>query len=475
MNGKIFIKKILVGLFVMLGTSLFNYCEGQYKDILNFNYRNGSSPVGDLIISGNKLFGMTPIGGLDSGGVVFSIDTNGNGYKVLLNFNGINGAIPYGSLTISGSTLYGMANQGGADSLGLVFSIDTDGNRYKDILDFNGTNGSFPKGSLILSGKTLYGMTSQGGADSFGVIFSIDTNGNGYKDLFNFNGINGNAPVGDLTISGRKLYGMTPFGGSPHSAGNIFSIDTNGNEYKDMLDFIGSNGAEPQGNLTISGNKLYGMTGGGTYNSSAGNIFSIDTDGNGFTILLEFDTTIGSCPFGSLIVSGGTMYGMTQLGSGFGGVIFSIDTNGNKFNDMFNFSRTNMEGEYPYNSLTLSGNMLYGVTQYGGKDSMGVVFSFNYVTAGVNNITVAKEAITIYPNPGNGEFTIQSSVVSGKSSVEVYNTLGQLVFSEWSIIHFPLSINLSNQPNGVYFYRVLNEDGLASGELMGEGKLVIEK
>lgn len=97
------------------------------------------------------------------------------------------------------------------------------------------------------------------------------------------------------------------------------------------------------------------------------------------------------------------------------------------------------------------------------------------ILAGINSITSSSGLITIYPNPGNGEFTIQSSVVSGKSSVEVYNTLGQLVFSEWSIIHYPLSINLSNQPNGVYFYRVLNEDGLASGELMGEGKLVIEK
>jgi hypothetical protein len=34
-----------------------------------------------------------------------------------------------------------------------------------------------------------------------------------------------------------------------------------------------------------------------------------------------------------------------------------------------------------------------------------------------------------------------------------------------------LSIDLSSQPNGVYFYRVLYEDG----GLIGEGKLIIQK
>ena len=468
-------KKLFTILFLAFISSFFTTCEGQYTDLLNFNYRNGSSPVGNLIIAGNKLYGMTPIGGTDSGGVIFSIDTNGNGYKILLNFNGKNGAIPYGSLIISGGTLYGMANQGGADSLGLIFSIDTNGNKYKDILDFNGINGSLPRSSLILSGKTLYGMTSQGGADSDGVIFSIDTNGHEYKDLFDFNGLNGNAPVGDLTISGRKLYGMTPFGGLPHSAGNIFSIDTNGDGYKDLIDFVGPNGAEPQGNLVISDNKLYGMTGGGTYNSGAGNVFSIDTDGSGFNILVEFDTSIGSNPFGSLTFSGGSLYGMTELGSGFGGVIFSVDTSGNGFNDMFNFSRTNKEGEYPYNSLTLSGNMLYGMTQYGGADSNGVIFKFNYVTAGINNLIASNGIIKVYPNPSNGVFNFVLShpeLVSGSQTIEIYNVLGAKIYNETlKQVQGDNTINLSNQPNGIYLYRVLNENG----GLIGEGKLIVQK
>jgi hypothetical protein len=78
--------------------------------------------------------------------------------------------------------------------------------------------------------------------------------------------------------------------------------------------------------------------------------------------------------------------------------------------------------------------------------------------------------VKIYPNPNHGSFIIQSSVVSGQSSVAIYNILGELVYSQLSIVNYPLSINLSNQPSGVYLYRVIKQDG----SLLGSGKLIIE-
>lgn len=96
--------------------------------------------------------------------------------------------------------------------------------------------------------------------------------------------------------------------------------------------------------------------------------------------------------------------------------------------------------------------------------------------AGVNNLAQENGNITVYPNPGNGVFSLidnsQLAVDNANNSVEVYNTLGQLVFSELSIVHFPLSINLSKQPNGIYFYRVFNN---TDGTLLGDGKLIIAK
>jgi len=90
---------------------------------------------------------------------------------------------------------------------------------------------------------------------------------------------------------------------------------------------------------------------------------------------------------------------------------------------------------------------------------------------GTNKITSNSGAITVYPNPNNGMFTIQSSVINGQWSVEVYNVLGQQVYSTSNIQHSTFDIDLSSQPDGVYLYRVLT----STGSLLGQGKIVIQK
>jgi hypothetical protein len=84
--------------------------------------------------------------------------------------------------------------------------------------------------------------------------------------------------------------------------------------------------------------------------------------------------------------------------------------------------------------------------------------------------------ISIYPNPSNGTFTIQflrnvSTSLNIHNTIEVYNTLGEKVYSQFLIPNSQFLIDLSFQSNGIYFYRVITN----SGELIREGKLVIEK
>jgi uncharacterized repeat protein (TIGR01451 family) len=95
----------------------------------------------------------------------------------------------------------------------------------------------------------------------------------------------------------------------------------------------------------------------------------------------------------------------------------------------------------------------------------------------IKNITSCK----VFPNPNNGFFTLQLSGVSGhpdsyRESVEIYNVLGEKVYSNYQIINpdsyqeSNYQIDLSSQPGGVYFYRVVKENG----GLVGSGKVVIE-
>jgi len=300
-------------------------------------------------------------------------------YTVLHIFNDTTGGYPYhGSLTLSGNTLYGMAWFGGAHDSGCIFSIHTNGSGYKDLWDFNGIDGCNPEGSLTLSGNVLYGMTSAYQGTIEGSIFSIDTNGNNFKDLLDFNGTNGAHPLGDLTLSGKMMYGMTANGGA-HDSGCIFSIDTNGNEYKDLFDFTKTTGTIPLGSLAISGKVLYGMTSLAGANND-GCIFSIDTNGTRYKDLLDFNgisNPEGASSWGSLTFSGNMLYGMTYWGGANNdGVIFSVDTNGNKYRDLLDFnSATN--GTNPQGNLTLSGNVLYGMSTSKGTHNGGYIFSID--------------------------------------------------------------------------------------------------
>ncbi len=92
---------------------------------------------------------------------------------------------------------------------------------------------------------------------------------------------------------------------------------------------------------------------------------------------------------------------------------------------------------------------------------------------GINEMKGENEMVKVYPNPSSGEFKLQakSEELRGKSTVEVYNVLGEKVYSQFTINNSPFTINLSNQPAGVYLYRVMAE----SGSLIGQGKLVIQK
>ena len=94
---------------------------------------------------------------------------------------------------------------------------------------------------------------------------------------------------------------------------------------------------------------------------------------------------------------------------------------------------------------------------------------------GVDNLNSDAGQITVYPNPNNGEFTIESTLASGGSStVEVYNVLGEKVYTTTlnSNKGQNTTVNISNQPGGIYLYRVISN---INGSLLGEGKIVLQK
>jgi RHS repeat-associated protein len=388
-NRKRYMRLKVLVFFVMLSIwGSFN-AVGQTTRILDFNSTNGGNPT----YNSPKLFGdvlyTTANGGLNSGGCIIKVNTDGSGYAKLYDFP--SNAGNNSQVILSDGVLYGTTLTGGTSNNGCIFKINTDGTGYTTLLNFAGTsNGSQPVGEFVLSGNILYGVTSLGGTNNCGTIYKINTDGTGYAKLLDFSSTaNGKSPTGSLTLLNGVLYGMTTLGGT-NNLGTIFKINADGTLYTKLLDFSGTaNGSTPYGSLIQSGGILYGMTSkGGT--SSKGCIFKININGTGYTKMFDFSgVSNGSTPTGSLTLVNNVLYGMTHDGGTVSqGCIFKIGTTGTGFTTLFNLYSSN--GYYPYGSFTLSNGFLYGMTYQGGANNYGCIL--RYQIPGYPQATIDRNA-----------------------------------------------------------------------------------
>jgi uncharacterized repeat protein (TIGR03803 family) len=215
-------------------------------------------------------------------------------------------------------------------------------------------DGAHPEAGVILSGDVFYGTTHDGGSVGNGTVFALNTNGVGFTNLHNFG-------PGGVGVDGY---------------------------------FHNSDGANPQAGLVLSGNTLYGtaLEGG---SSGGGTVFSVNTDGTGFTVLHNFSapdlqtgvSSDGAYPMAELVLSAGILYGTTEAGGGSGnGTVFAVRKDGGAFTNLHHFTTTstnwagvstNSDGARPFGGLVLASNTLYGVATFGGSGGNGAVFKLN--------------------------------------------------------------------------------------------------
>jgi len=343
---------------------------------------DGAFPYAGVILSSGTLYGSAVEGGSGANGTLYSVKTNGTGFTNFHNFSSGNGGdFPQGTVMIlSGTTFYGTTegnSGGGGPDTGTVFSIHDDGTGFTTLhvfseLNSDATNsdGAAPDGGLALSGSTLYGTASEGGGSAAGTIFKVNTDGSGFAVLYTFldTGTGGNIPNGGIALSGDTIYGTTIFGGT-NGNGLVYSINTNGSGVATLYSFPSGSGAPNPMGVILSGTTLYGVT--NNASTGAGAVFKLGTNGAGFMTLSSVPSASGN-----LVLSGSTLYGVTSFGGSDGfGTVYSMSITGSNLTTLHTFDFSNGEGEDPEGGLLLSGTTLYGTTAAGGSNNNGIVFS----------------------------------------------------------------------------------------------------
>lgn len=386
----------------------------------------------------NLLWGTSYCGGTFNNGTLFQYDPTSLILLKKIDFDSASmGKNPTGSLVkaIDGK-LYGLAINGGATNQGVLFQYDPFTSSFTKKFDFDGTNGSKPMGQLLqASDGKLYGMTTIGGVHNKGCLFQYDPVTSTLLKKIDFDGTNGAIPKGSL-IEGTdgKLYGMTSAGGSINK-GTIFQYDPSSSTITLKFSFGGyASGTEPHGDLLqATDGKLYGMTRlGGTHGK--GVLFQYDLNTSSFTKKLDFNGTgKGAEPYGSLIQAvDGKLYGMTEDGGSNNiGVIFQFDPLTSTYTKKFNFSGN--DGSKPTGSLLLAANgFYYATTSEGGTNNNGVLFQYDIVSftytkkSDFSSAATGQRPVNLIEAPVNSISTsdVNPTNCSGNSMNVAYTVLG---------------------------------------------------
>lgn len=326
-----------------------------------------------LVVSGDVLYGNTKTL-VSAGGSIFKMNLDGTGYTTLHTFSG--GDV-FSALTTDSASLYGTWGDA-------TYKIDQDGTGFTLIHDFAANGISLLP--VLTAGTSLFGVGVRpaGSIEAYGaaLVYALDTDGSGYTDLHDFERPGGALPI-NVTNVGGTLIGVTATGGA-HNAGTLFRVGADGSSYAKLHDFDPISEGHPATRVTSLNGVIYGGLDGGRGPSGGRSaLFSIHSDGTGFSILHTFDAdATGAFPDGDLVAGPltawtGVLFGTTlHGGASDAGAVFKIKTDGTGFTKLHDFDGKG-GGSAPEGRLGVSGGALYGTTSAGGAAGQGTLFRIN--------------------------------------------------------------------------------------------------
>lgn len=219
-----------------------------------------------------------------------------------------------------------------------------------------------------------------------------------------------------------------------------------------------------------AGNVLWARNAGGTYTDMA---WAITTDENGNAIVTG-DFWSSTITFDSITLTN-TNVGSSDL------FLVAYDANGNvawaksagESNDDYGVSVATdasgnilLTGNFMSPTITFGSTSLTNSNNSGNHGEMYVTKLENSIT-GLNKVTT-EEYFSIYPIPSSGEFNVEPLKLTVQH-IEIYNVWGEKINASIRNKDQSMVIDLSLQPNGIYFLSIETEQKTINH------KLIIEK
>lgn len=308
--------------------------------------------------------------------------------------------------------------------------------------------------STAYSQHFFLGMDYEGG-DGYGTIFELDTNGKNKKVLYKFNSeYSGQVLAGPLIkIDSVTSIGAMQYGGT-YLKGTLFVWNTKTDKMKKVIDFDDSIGSNPFGSLLLAKNGLiYGTTSSGGANYS-GSFFEFNPKTNDFKVLLYFDSAIGQTAVGNIFqAANNKLYIHALTGGKYGnGTFIEHDYVSNKTIKKIDLSDTT--GYYGNNEFNeLDSGYLIKVCNKGGSNKKGTIIKYNYST---NKIEVKFNFTT-----AEGNFSDQIAI--SDSNNIIFTSYNTGLYSAGRILEFNLTndslyslYDFGNSSLGSPFGRIMN-------------------
>lgn len=361
---------------------------------------DGKNPyAGVTLTRSGVLYGTASNGGANSVGTVFKLSHVNAGWVIspLYEFTGGNTALPLGGIAIGpDSALYGTTFGDGAGTFGTAYELTPPPSICSAIRcywnaqilhTFMGvSDGSGPQTENLVfdSAGNIYGTTAGGGMYDSGVTFELTRSGQGYMAsiLHNFgNETDGRSPLAGIVFDTMgNMYGTTNRGGtgSPqdcHSCGTVYQLMPSSNGWTEniLVNFDGTNGNDPYGNLIVDpAQNLYGTAAQGGQNGG-GVVFKLTNLAGGFTYSVLYSFSSCGSRGGLAMDTAGNFFGVCYSGgANQDGWVFELTNCEQTCSvvDLHDFSGS--DGMSPYGGPVLDGSgNLYGTTFAGGTGCAG--------------------------------------------------------------------------------------------------------